>query len=75
MTLHSGLLTVLDANPDHQTNPHYAAFFFKVHGTYSFPFLMKLVSELIRLFINVAQDNERLVRLSEAAIGKPWAPK
>ncbi|MEI6540582.1 MAG: Zn-ribbon containing protein [Planctomycetota bacterium] len=38
-------------------------------------FLLKLVSELIRLFINVAQDNERLVRLSEAAIGKPWAPK
>ncbi len=37
-------------------------------------FLMKLVSELIRLFINVAQDNERLVRLSEAAMGKPWAP-
>lgn len=38
-------------------------------------FLLKLVSELIRLFINVAQDNERLVRLSEAELGKPWAPK
>ncbi len=36
MTLHSGLLTVLDTDSDHQADPHRAALFINVHGPRSF---------------------------------------
>ena len=36
MTLHSGLLTLLDTDSDHEADPHRAAFLFNVHGTFSF---------------------------------------
>jgi hypothetical protein len=35
--------------------------------------LLKLICEMIKLFVNMAQDTERLLRFKEAEEGKEWA--
>ena len=44
-------------------------------GTSVCVFVLQLMTELIKLSINLAQDTERLLQNSESEAGKPWAPK
>lgn len=36
-------------------------------------FVLRLITELIDLSVNLAQDTERILRAKEAEVGKPWA--
>ena len=36
-------------------------------------FVLKLISELVQMSVNIAQDTERMLRMKEADAGKPWA--